>query len=74
MTRPRTEEPAAEKRPMDQLLTKAETVEALNVTLRFVERCVVERRIRFVRVGRHIRIPSSGLEEFVAQQTVPPVA
>jgi excisionase family DNA binding protein len=48
---------------LERLYTKAEAAEALNVSPRFMERCVVERRIRFVRVGRHIRIPASALTE-----------
>jgi excisionase family DNA binding protein len=73
MTMPRTHEATADPPRTERLLTKAEAAEVLNVTLRFVNRCVVERRVRFVRVGRHIRIPASALDEFIAEQTVPPV-
>jgi excisionase family DNA binding protein len=59
--------------PLERLYTKMEAAEALNVSPRFMDRCVVERRIRFVRVGRHIRIPASALTEFVDRRTVQPV-
>jgi excisionase family DNA binding protein len=35
----------------DPLLTKDEAAELLNVAVRFVDRCVVERRIRYVKWG-----------------------
>jgi excisionase family DNA binding protein len=56
--------------PTDRLLTKAEAAERLNVSPRFLERCVTQRRIRFVRVGRFIRVPESAIEELVAAGTV----
>jgi excisionase family DNA binding protein len=33
-------------------------------------RLIAERRIRFVRVGRHVRIPESAIADYVAAQTV----
>jgi hypothetical protein len=33
---------------------------------------ISERRIRFVRVGRHVRIPESALAEFIASGMVEP--
>jgi excisionase family DNA binding protein len=41
--------------------------------IRFPRRLVEERRVRFVRVGRHIRIPADALAEYIAAQTVQPV-
>jgi len=40
---------------------------------RFPRRLIEERRIRFVRVGRHVRIPESALAEFIAAGLVEPV-
>lgn len=37
---------------VERLLTKAEAADRLNVGPRFVERCIVQRRIRYVRIGR----------------------
>jgi excisionase family DNA binding protein len=57
----------------DRLLTVPEAAERLNTSQRFIRRLVDERRIRFVRVGRHIRIAESVLVEFVDAGTVEPV-
>jgi excisionase family DNA binding protein len=54
----------------DRLLTKLEAAELLNVRPRFIERCIAQRRIRFVRVGRFVRVPWSAVEEFVAAGVV----
>lgn len=59
---------------MEPLLTKAEAAAALNVPARFVERLVSERRVRFVRVGRYIRIPTSAIKELLESGTVEPAA
>ena len=54
-------------------MTVAEAAVALNTSQRFIRRIVDERRIRFVRVGRHVRIPQSALDQFVEAGTVQPV-
>ena len=54
----------------DRLYTREEAANALNVTLRFITRCIQERRIRYVRVGRMVRIPESALIEYVRAQSV----
>ena len=54
-----------------RLYTRQEAAEQLNVTVRFVTRCVQERRIRYVRVGRMVRIPETALDEYIASNTVP---
>jgi excisionase family DNA binding protein len=51
----------------------AEAADALGTSERFPRRLIAERRIRFVRVGRHVRIPESALVEFVATGTVEPM-
>ena len=58
---------------IDRLLTVAQVAELLGTTERFPRRLIAERRIRFVRVGRHVRIPESALRDFVAVSTVEPV-
>jgi excisionase family DNA binding protein len=40
--------------------------EHLGTSLRFVRRLVFERRIPFVKVGRHVRIAASDLDAFIA--------
>jgi excisionase family DNA binding protein len=58
---------------VERLLTLAQVADLLGTTERFPRRLIAERRIRFVRVGRHVRIPESALREFVAAGTVEPV-
>lgn len=63
---------------VDRLLTCAEAAEVLGTFAtsgeRFARRLIAERRIRFVRVGRHVRIPESALREFIDHGTVEPIA
>jgi len=56
---------------LDRLLTKAEAAEALAVSVRFIERCVLERRIRYVKLGKFVRIPESGVADFFEAGEVP---
>jgi excisionase family DNA binding protein len=51
---------------MDKLLTVEEAAERLGTSVRFVRRLIVERRIAYVKVGRHVRIAEADLAEFVA--------
>ncbi len=57
----------------ERLLTVPEVAELLSTTERFPRRLIEERRIRFVRVGRHVRIPESALREFIASGLVEPI-
>lgn len=59
---------------MDQeFLSLEEVALVLGTGVRFPRRLVSERRIRFVRVGRHVRISRSALDEFIAAGTVEPM-
>jgi excisionase family DNA binding protein len=60
-------------RSPDRLLNCEEVVAILGCGPRFPYRLIAERRIRFVRVGRHVRIPESALSEFIEAGTVEPV-
>jgi excisionase family DNA binding protein len=51
---------------MDSLLTPQEAADQLGTSLRFVRRLIFERRIPFIRVGRHVRIAASDLDAFIA--------
>jgi len=53
-----------------QLHTIEEAAERLHVTPRMVRRLVQERRIPFLRVGRHIRLSAPDLERFLADSRV----
>ncbi|WP_243716531.1 helix-turn-helix domain-containing protein [Actinomadura sp. KC345] len=57
----------------ERLLTIAEAAERLNTSPRFPRRLVAERRIRFVKVGRFVRIPESAIHEFIAAGLVEPM-
>jgi excisionase family DNA binding protein len=59
--------------PDDRLLTVAQAAELLSTSERFPRRLIAERRIRFVRVGRHVRIPESALRELLRAGTVEPI-
>jgi excisionase family DNA binding protein len=50
---------------MDKLLSVEEAAERLGTSVRFIRRLVAERRIAFVRVGRHVRIAASDLDAFI---------
>jgi excisionase family DNA binding protein len=58
---------------VERLLTVAEVAELLGTTERFPRRLIAERRIRFVRIGRHVRIPESAVREFIAAGLVEPM-
>lgn len=55
---------------MDRLFTVGEAAELLGTTERFPRRLIAERRIAFVRVGRHVRIAESVLRAYVEENTV----
>ncbi|MCC9310048.1 excisionase family DNA-binding protein [Kitasatospora sp. RB6PN24] len=57
----------------ERLLSIAQTANLLGTTERFPRRLVAERRIAFVKVGRHVRIPQSAVTEFIAARTVQPI-
>jgi excisionase family DNA binding protein len=63
---------ATKRRSAERLLTVSEVAVILSTTERFPRRLIEERRIRFVRVGRHVRIPESALREFIAAGLVEP--
>jgi excisionase family DNA binding protein len=60
-------------RPTGRLLTVAQAAERLNTSDRYPRRLIEERRITFVRVGRHVRIPESALDEFITAGVVEPL-
>ena len=56
---------------MEKLLTVEEAGAVLSTGPRFIRRLIAERRIEFVRVGRHVRIAESALAGFVDSGRVP---
>lgn len=49
----------------DELLTVAQVGEYLHTGERFVRRLVAERRISYVKLGKHVRLQRSALDEFI---------
>ena len=58
---------------LERLLTVAQVAQLLGTTERFPRRLIAERRIRFVRIGRHVRIPESALRELITAGLVQPM-
>ncbi|MER6628507.1 helix-turn-helix domain-containing protein [Streptomyces sp. NPDC000987] len=56
----------------DRYLSVDQVAELLGTSVRFPRRLVEERRIRYVKVGRHVRVPASAVDEFIASHTVEP--
>jgi excisionase family DNA binding protein len=51
---------------LDTLLSVEQAAERLGTSVRFVRRLVFERRIAYVKLGRHVRITADDLDTFVA--------
>jgi excisionase family DNA binding protein len=60
--------------PSDRLLTISQVAAILGTSERFPRRLVAERRIAYVKLGRHVRIPDSALAEFVLAGAVEPLS
>lgn len=58
---------------MDDLLTIDQAAERLNTTPRFIRRLIAERRIAFVRLGRHVRVAAADLDAFVKAGRIEPM-
>lgn len=54
----------------DPLLDKAQAAQRLGVELRFITRLVLEKRIDYVKVGRHVRLRTSVIDRYIAANTV----
>ena len=55
------------------LLTVEAAAERLSTSPRFIRRLIAERRIEFVKVGRHVRISESALADFIDAGRVEPL-
>jgi excisionase family DNA binding protein len=58
---------------VERLLTVAEVAELLGTSERFPRRLIAERRIEFVKIGRHVRIRESALAAFIEAGSVGPL-
>ena len=54
------------------LLTVEQAADLLGTKPRFIRRLVAERRIRFTKLGRHVRLAREDLDAFVAAGRVEP--
>ncbi|MER6131717.1 excisionase family DNA-binding protein [Streptomyces sp. NPDC001815] len=57
---------------MDRLMDVVEVAELLGTTVRFPRRLIEERRIEYVKVGRHVRIRESVVLAMIEANTVQP--
>ena len=55
------------------LLTVEAAAERLSTSPRFVRRLIAERRIEFVKVGRHVRISEAALSDFIDAGRIEPM-
>ena len=58
----------------DRLLTVEAAAERMSTSVRFVRRLIAERRITFVKLGRHVRVPETALTDFISAGLVRPTA
>jgi excisionase family DNA binding protein len=63
----------APSQSVERLLTVEEVAQLLGTGVRFPRRLIAERRVRFVKVGRHVRIPASAVKELIQAGTQMPV-
>jgi excisionase family DNA binding protein len=54
------------------LLSVAQAAERLGTPVRFIRRLIAERRIRFYKVGRYVRLDAGDLDEFITAGRVDP--
>ncbi|WP_405831885.1 helix-turn-helix domain-containing protein [Streptomyces sp. NBC_01176] len=57
----------------DRYLSVDQVAELLGTSARFPRRLIAERRITFVKVGRHVRVPESAVDAYITQHTVEPI-
>jgi excisionase family DNA binding protein len=55
---------------LDTLLSVEQAAERLGTSTRFVRRLIAERRIAYVKVGRHVRLDPDDVEAFIAVSRV----
>jgi excisionase family DNA binding protein len=50
---------------LERLLTVEEAADRLGTSVRFVRRLILERRIAYTKLGRHVRIAPGDLDTFI---------
>ncbi len=56
-----------------KLYSVAQAAERLNTSVRFVRRLIADRRIAFVRLGRHVRLAEEDIAAFIDAGRVKPI-
>jgi len=59
--------------PAERLLTVEAAADRMSTSVRFVRRLIAERRIEFVKVGRHVRISEAALAQFIESGRIEPM-
>ena len=54
----------------DPLLDKHAAAQRLGVKPRFVERLIAEHRITYIKVGRHVRIRTTAIDNYLRAHTI----
>jgi excisionase family DNA binding protein len=57
----------------NRLLTVEAAADRISTSVRFIRRLIAERRIEFVKVGRHVRISEAALAHFIEAGRVQPM-
>jgi excisionase family DNA binding protein len=55
---------------LDTLLSVEQAAERLGTSVRFVRRLIAERRIAYVKVGRHVRLDPDDVEAFITASRI----
>jgi excisionase family DNA binding protein len=59
--------------PSGRLLTVQEAAEQMSTSVRFIRRLIAERRITYVKLGRHVRIAETDIAAFIEAGRVQPL-
>lgn len=60
-------------RSADRLLTVEAAAERMSTSVRFVRRLIAERRIAYVKIGRHVRITEADITAFIQAGRIAPM-
>jgi excisionase family DNA binding protein len=57
----------------DRLLTVEAAAERMSTSTRFIRRLISERRIAYVKIGRHVRITEADIAAFIESGRIAPM-
>jgi excisionase family DNA binding protein len=57
----------------DRLLTVEAAAERMSTSVRFARRLIAERRIAYVKIGRHVRITEADIAAFIEAGRITPM-